>query len=106
MGQHELMSGQRALAEQQDKLVQFLESPFDEAVAALNSEQEQGGDQPAHGSAVGPDLVQMSQQPWDFGADGVQPLASSPAPQEEGPTDSVRATRTVNWGNDDKSDDD
>jgi peptidoglycan hydrolase CwlO-like protein len=33
--QKELMSGQKALAGQQDKLVRFLESPFDEASAAL-----------------------------------------------------------------------
>lgn len=34
MGQHELMAGQKALADQQDKLVQFLESPFDEEAGA------------------------------------------------------------------------
>lgn len=34
MGQHELMAGQKALADQQDKLVHFLESPFNEEDAA------------------------------------------------------------------------
>lgn len=107
MGQHELMSGQRALAEQQDKLVQFLESPFDEAVAALNAEQQPVEDQHGAGSAVGPDLIQMSPQPWGFAGDNAQSLATSPSPAHEPPPDpeSVRATRTVNWGNDDQRDD-
>jgi hypothetical protein len=29
MGQHELMAGQKTLADQQDKLVHFLDAPFD-----------------------------------------------------------------------------
>lgn len=105
MGQHELMSGQRALAEQQDKLVQFLESPFDEAVAALNAEQPEGDIQPAPGSAVGPDLVQMSAPPWGVPANTLPPVSASAPPPAEPPEEPVRATRTVNWGNDDKSDD-
>jgi hypothetical protein len=35
MGQHELMAGQKALADQQDKLILFLESPFEEDAAAF-----------------------------------------------------------------------
>ena len=106
IGQHELMFGQRALAEQQDKLVQFLESPFDEAVAALNAEQQPPVDDPTPGSAVGPDLVQMSPQAWGYGGDGLQSLATNSPPADEAPAETVRATRTVNWGNEDESGED
>ena len=43
LSQNELMAGQKSLAEQQDKLVQFLESPFDEAAAGLRADAGQAG---------------------------------------------------------------
>ena len=86
--------------------MQFLESPFDEAVAALNTEQQEGDSQPATGSAVGPDLVQMSAPPWGVAGNTLPPVAASSPPPLEPPAESVRATRTVNWGNEDKSDED
>jgi hypothetical protein len=43
MSQNELMVGQKALADQQDKLVRFLESPFDEAAAGLRAQEDEAG---------------------------------------------------------------
>jgi hypothetical protein len=79
MGQHELMAGQQALADQQDKLVAFLESPWDDAAAAAAAEAEALAARvspPASSQLAGTGTLSMAAPGLSPGAGLSRPLAS------------------------------